>query len=229
MTATAVAKLVEPSTPLERLLSDQAGLADQLARLTAVSARLQTEAMAGDALSADLDRLAAVETSDMRSWAAGGCVGSPPKGKQSERQAIAVKMASVIATAAAAHGAIADVDQQVSAINDQLRTIAAEIEQKIFDQLEHEHSAIIDQYRHHIEEAVRLAAKIHGLANFFGETGRNLIAQRGDQAGGVLYLQRASALTQIKLPSPSVSRAEIEMEAVNWSRRAATLRSGVAS
>jgi hypothetical protein len=187
-------------------------------------ARLNTEADGEAALLAELDKLAETETTDMRVWADGNCQGPAPKGKTAERQAVAVKMAATNATAAAARGAIADTDAQIGQLNDRLRAVAGQVDQAVFDTLETEHGHVIAQYAAACEHGRQLASQIHGLASFYGDTGRTLIG-RGDQAGAV-YLQRASALTHIKLPTQGVSRNEIEAAAHEWSRRAATLRSG---
>jgi hypothetical protein len=226
--ASAVIKLAvptEPTTALTALLADRAGLAAEAKRLAGVLARLQTEAAAGDALNAELDRLAETETNEMKAWAAGGCVGPAPKGKQAERQAIAIKMATTNATAAAARAAIADTDAKIAELNNRFRAISAQIDHAVFDTMETEHSQIIHQYAAACEHGAQLAAKIHGLANYYGETGRRLISQ-GDSDAGAVYLQRGQALTGAKLPSPGVSRHEIEAAASGWSRRAATLRNG---
>jgi len=212
----ATAKLVtppatEPTTVLQRLHAERAEIMDQVKRLMGVSARLNTEAAAGDALNAELDRLAETETTEMKVWAAGGCVGNPPKGKQTERQAIAVKMAATNATAAAARGAIADTNNQIAALNDRQRSLNNEIDQAVFDHVGHEHDGVAAEYRAVCERASRLAAKIAGLAMYYRDAG---------------FLQQASVISATKLPNPGTNRLEIMAAADVWGRRINDLRKG---
>jgi hypothetical protein len=221
-TALATAK---PATALETLHRDRAGLTSELAALSASSARLNETANAEAAVLSEIGAMGSAEIAAMTAWATAGCVGDPPAPDQKQRRALAEKLATAQAAATAAKGAGADIDHQIAQLNDRLRTIGGQIEQAIFDKMETEHGHIIAQYRAVCEQGSKLAAKIHGLASFYGDAGRTLIS-RGDQDAGAVYLQRASALTNIKLPNPGVSRLEIEAGAHEWGRRAATLRSG---
>ena len=161
----------------------------------------------------------------MLKWATEGCHGEAPHSDQQTRIRLAQKLNAAQAAAAAAKSAGADIDQKIAGLNDKLRTIGAQIDQAIFDKMETEHGHVIAEYRANCEHGSKLAAKIHGLASYFGDTGRTIIS-RGDQDAGTTYLQRASALTNIKLPSPGVTRHEIEAAAHDWGRRVATLRAG---
>jgi hypothetical protein len=203
-----------PSSALERLLQDRAEAADSVRSLTVVSARLHSEAAAGAALLDELTALAESETAEMKVWAAGGCQGPAPKDKQTERQAIAVRMVGTSATAAAARGAIGDIDAQISAAAERLVTINDQIEQSIFDQVEREHGDVISEYVGVCERGSQLATQISGLALLFRETGNN---------------QRAAAIFATKLPVVSTTPREVQLAADAWSRRIAELRKGSAS
>jgi hypothetical protein len=223
--ASAAVKLAvptEPTTALERLLSDRAGLTRELAVLNASSARLK-ETASEAAVLAEIGAMGSAEIAAMTAWASGGCVGDAPAPDQKQRRALAEKLATAQTAATAAKGAGADIDHQISELNNRLHAIGAQIEQTVWDTLETDHGHIIAQYRAACEHGSQLAAKIHGLASYYGDAGRTLISH-GDQDAGGKYLQRASALTNIKLPNPGVSRHEIEAAALEWGRRAAALK-----
>jgi hypothetical protein len=212
-------------TPSTELHAERAGLASELAALNASSARLRETANAEAAVLREIGAMGSAEIAAMTAWASGGCVGDQPPPDLKLRRSLAEKLSAAQAAATAAKGAGADIDQKIAALNEQLREVGQQIEQAIFDRLETEHGFIIDQYRANCELGSKLAAQIHGLASFYGDTGRTLIS-RGNQDAGMKYLQLASALTNIKLPNPGVTRHEIEAAAANWGRRAATLRAG---
>jgi hypothetical protein len=214
-----------PATPLERLHSERASLTRELAALTASAAKLRETGAGEAAAQSELDELGRTEIAEMTAWATEGCHGPAPRSNQQKRIVLGQQLNAAQLAAAAARGAGADIDQKISALNDQLRAIGAQIEQAIFDKMETEHSFTIDQYRAICEQGAKLAAQIHGLASYYGDKGRNLISQ-GNQDAGMVYLQHASALTNIKLPSPGVNRIEIEAAAHEWGRRAAILRNG---
>jgi hypothetical protein len=214
-----------PVTSLERLHHDRAAVARQLANLNTAAGKLRDAATAEAAVLREIGDLGSSEIAAMTAWASGGCAGDPPAPDQKQRRALAEKLAAAQAAAAAAKGAGADIDQKIAQLNDRLRIVSDQIEHAIFDTMETEHGHIIAQYRAACEHGSQLAAKIHGLANYYGETGRSLIS-RGDQDAGAKYHQRASALTNIKLPNPGVSRLEIEAAAASWGRRAVDLRNG---
>lgn len=224
-TAKSLTPATEPATPLERLHAERAGLTSELAVLNASSARLQETAASEAAVLREIGAMGSAEIDAMKAWASAGCVGDQPTPDQKQRRALAEKLAAAQAAAAAAKGAGADIDQKIATLNDRLRSIDAQTEQAIFDKMETEHGHIIAQYRANCEHGSKLAAQIHGLASFYGDTGRTLIS-RGNQDAGMKYLQLASGLTSIKLPNPGVSRHEIEAAANEWGRRAAALRAG---
>ena len=226
----ATAKLVtppatEPPTALHQLHADRAGLTRELTALTASATKLR-EAGAGEAAAqSQLDELGRTEIAAMVAWASNGCRGEAPKADQQTRIRLGQQLNAAQLAAAAAKGAGADIDQKIADLNSRLQAIGRQIEEISLDTMETEHGNIIARYRENCEHGAKLAAAIHGLASFFGDTGRNLIS-RGEQQAGTAYLQRASALTNLKLPSPGVTRHEIEAAAHEWGRRAATLRAG---
>jgi hypothetical protein len=224
-TAKSLTPATEPATPLERLHADRAGLARELAALNASSARLNETTNAEAAVLREIGAMGSAEIAAMTAWASGGCVGDQPAPDLKVRRSLGEKLAAAQAAATAAKGAGADIDQKIAQLNERLRSIGAQIEQAIFDKMETEHGHTIAQYRAICEQGSKLAAQIHGLASYYGDTGRTLISQ-GQQDAGTTYLQRASALTNIKLPNPGVTRHEIEAAAANWSSRAAALRVG---
>jgi hypothetical protein len=215
----------EPATALEMALQRRAGLTDEAERLAAVLARLQTEAAAGASLHNELAKLSETETTEMKCWAAGGCEGSPPKGKQAERQAIAVKMAGTSAVAAAALSAIHDVEHQARENRERIAAADQLVESAALDAMQAELADIRSEHMAAIEQARKSSVKIFGLCSFLSNEGRRLI-DRGDHEAGKRYFARAEAMTAIKLPQPSLSHGEIIRAAGDWSRRAATLRSG---
>lgn len=227
-TAKPLIPATEPASPLERLHADRAGLTSEGGRLAGVLTRLQAEAAAGASLDAELAKLAAAETDDMKVWAAGGCVGAAPKGKQTERQAIALKMAGTNAAAAAATAAMHDVNHQINQINDKLRDIGAQIERAALDQMQAELDDIRAEHLAAIERVRKSSAKMFGMCTFLSNEGRRLI-DHGDVEGGKRYFARAEKLNELKLPSSGVTQGEIIQAASNWSTRAAALRSGSAT
>jgi seryl-tRNA synthetase len=198
---------------------------DSVKRLNGVSTRLHAEAAAGASLIEELAKLAETETNEMRAWADGGCQGPAPKDKAAERQAIATKLAGASATAAAARTAIAETDNQTGKLNNQLRTINAQIEKAALDAMQADFRGLNDQHLAATEVIRKLAAKMHGLCSFLSNEGRRRI-DRGEHEAGKAYLARAEALTSIKLASPGVTQGEVMTAANDWSRRAAALRSG---
>jgi hypothetical protein len=215
----------EPATPLERLHHERAGLTDEATRLAGVLTRLKREAAAGSALSDELAKLSAVETDEMKVWAAGGCVGAAPKGKQTERQAIAVKMAGTNAAAAAAMAAMHDVDDQIKRVNTELANISAKIEGAALDAMQAELADIRIDHAAAIEQARKFSVLIFGLCSFLSNEGRRKI-DNGDVEAGKRWLARAEQMSAVKIPLPSLSQLEIIRAAEDWSRRAAILRAG---
>jgi hypothetical protein len=218
----------KPATALEMALQHRAGLAHEAERLAGVLARLQKEAAAGASLHDELAKLSALETDEMKVWASGGCVGSPPKGKHAERQAIAIKMAATSAVAAAAVNAIHDVEHQAKENRDRIAAANQLVEKAALDAMQAELVDIRSEHTAAIEQVRKSSVKILGLCSFLSNEGRRLI-DRGDHDAGRRYLARAEALNAIKLPSPGVTQGEIIAAANDWSNRAADLRNGSSS
>jgi hypothetical protein len=210
---------------LERLISERSRLTQELADFQASAARLRETANAEAAVIQEVGALGRAEIDAMTAWATDGCVGPEPTPDQKQRKALAEKLAAAQAAAAAAKGAGRDIDQKIADVSNHLRTINAQIELAAFDAVEAEHAAVMAQYQANCEKGRKLASRIHGLANFYGDKGRALF-DRGDQDGATAYLRRSSALTGMKLPSPGVSRADVEAAAAEWGRRIDALRRG---
>jgi hypothetical protein len=229
MAATAIkshpALPTEPATPLQGLHADRASLASELAGLQASAAKLRETGAAEAAAVREIGEMGSGEIAAMTAWASSGCIGDAPVPDQKQRRALAEKLSAAQSAAAAAAGAGQDIDHQIADLSGRLATIDRQINQATFDTMEIEHGHIIAQYADVCAHGRKLAAKIHGLASFYGDTGRTLIS-RGDQDTGGAYLTRAQALTSIRLADPGVSRPEIETAAHGWASRAETLRSG---
>jgi hypothetical protein len=217
----------EPASVLAMLHRDRAEAMDSVKRLTGISARLHAEAAAGASLIDELAKLADAETNDMRAWADGGCQGAAPKGKQAERQTIATKLAGSKTTADAARGAVgsinaklAEFDQQLVTINDQIEIAALDVAQVEFTQIRVEHTAVIEQVR-------KSTATLFGMCNFLSMEGRRL-NDSGQTDAGRKYLQRAEAAvaTANKMAKPDISQAEIMAAADLWGRHVADMRKG---
>jgi hypothetical protein len=217
-----------PATASEKLHSDRASLTRELAALTASAAKLRETGAGEAAAQSELDELGRTEIAEMTKWATEGCHGSAPSSNQQKRIVLGQQLNAAQLAAAAAKGAGADLDLRIADLNSRLQAIGRQIEEISLDAMETEHGHIIAQYRANCEHGSKLAAQIHGLASYYGDKGRNLIS-RGEQDAGMAYLQRASALTNLKLPNPGVTRGEIEAAAHEWGRRAAALRSGSSS
>ncbi len=128
------------TTPLERLHATVPALARELDGLNKSSTRLQETAASEAAVLAEIDAMGAAEIAGMTKWATGGCIGDAPRPDQNKRIMLGQKLNAAQAATAAARGAGADINQKISALNDQLRAIGAQIEQAIFDKMETEHS-----------------------------------------------------------------------------------------
>jgi hypothetical protein len=215
----------EPTSPLERLHQARAGLTSELASLNASSARLSETANAEAAVLREIGAMGSAEIVAMTAWASAGCVGDAPAPDQKQRRALAEKLAAAQAAATAAKGAGADIDAKIAELNDRHRIIGGQIEKAALDTMQGEFSNLNDQHLAATEALRRVAAKMLGLCSHLTNEGRRRI-DNGDQEGGKRYLARAEALTAIKLASPGVTQGEIIEAANDWSRRAATLRSG---
>jgi hypothetical protein len=222
-TSTNLASKTEPGTDLQGLLSARAKLTEELSSLQVSAARLRETATAEAAVLQEIGELGRAEIAAMTAWAAKGCTGDPPTPDQKQRRALAEKLSAAQAGAVAAKGAGEGIDQKIAETNERIQVIKAQIDQVVFATAEAEHAAIITRYQENCEQGRKLAAAIHGLANYYGEVGRALIG-RGDQDGGTNYARRSAALTGIKLPTPGVSRLDIESAAAEWSRRIESLR-----
>jgi hypothetical protein len=220
--------VTEPATTLECLHADRAGLAGELAALNASSARLRETANAEAAVLAEIGAMGSAEISAMKEWASGGCVGDQPAPDQTQRRALAEKLAAAQVAATAAKGAGSDIDAQIRQRNERFLTISAQIEKAALDAMQVEFRDLSDQHLAAVEVTRKLVAKLHGLCSFLSNEGRRLI-DRGELDAGRQYLARAEALTGVKLASPGVTQGEIIEAANDWSRRGAALRKGPAS
>jgi hypothetical protein len=178
-------------------------------------------------VAAEITELGRTEIASVTAWATGGCIGHAPRADQNKRIMLGQKLTAAQSAAAAAKGAGADIDRQISALNDQLRTIAAQIEKAALDGMHDEFRALSDQHLAAIEAARKLSAKLLGLCSYLSNEGRRRL-DRGDQEGGKAYLARAEALTSIKLANPGNTQGEIIEAANDWARRAAALNKGSA-
>jgi hypothetical protein len=201
----------QPATPLERLHSEHAGLTRELAALNAASARLNETVASEAAVLREIGTMGSTEIAAMTAWASGGCVGEQPTPDQKQRRALAEKLAAAQAAATAAKGAGADLDLKISDLNDQLRAIAQQIDVAVFDQIEREHSRVIDEYAQVCKRGSELATRISGTALYFKEMGNH---------------GRAVVIFNTKLPAITTNPHEVKGAADEWSRRAATLRTG---
>jgi hypothetical protein len=215
----------KPVTALEQLHADRAEVAGELATLNASSARLSAAANAEAAVVQEIADMATADTAAMTAWATGGCIGEAPRSDQNQRIKLGQKLNTAQASAAAAKGAGHDIAAQIAGLNDQLRSIGAQIEKAALDTLQTDFRDLNGEHFAAVEVIRKLTAKMHGLCSFLSNEGRRRI-DSGDLDGGKQYLARAEALTSIKLASPGVTQGEIIEAANDWSRRAATLRSG---
>jgi hypothetical protein len=217
-----------PATDLERLHADRAGLTGKLVRLKASSARLREAANAEAAVLREIDDLTRADAAAMTAWAAGCCVGDVPVPDQKQRRALAEKLTTAKAAAAAAVGAGHDIDHQISLINQQIAGVSQSIDKAALDIMQAEFGHFREQYAAAMALGGKLAAKIHGLCSFFANEGRRL-TDRGEHEAGKRFLAQAEAMTAIRIAKPDVSHGEIIEAADNWSRRLAALRKGALS
>jgi hypothetical protein len=215
----------EPATALEQLHRDRAGLTSELAVLSASSARLRETANAEAAVLREIGDMGSAEIAAMTAWASAGCIGDPPAPDLKQRRALAEKLATTQSAAAAAKGAGADIDHQIGERNDRLRDIAAQIEKATLDAMQADFHGLNNQHLAATEALRKVSARMLGLCSYLANEGRRR-ADNGDQEAGKRYLARAEALNSIKLANPGVTQGEIIEAANDWSRRAATLRSG---
>jgi hypothetical protein len=224
--AKAVPRPVPPAddTMLQRLRNERAGLAAELSNLQNASAILRQADDTEAAAIAAIAEATRAEVGATTEWALGGCRGPQPVSDQDQRLRLALNLSDARAASLAAQASVADIDHQQQQVSEQLHAIDRQLDQVVLDALQVEHAAIIDEYRVAAEHARGLAARIHGLCGWLGEEGRRLTA--ANNPAGTQYLTRASALTEIKLADPGVTRLEIMTEADVWGRRAIKLRSG---
>jgi len=217
----------EPTTasPLQLALQDRSRVTEEIARLTGVSARLTAEANGEAALLAQLADLGKAETAEMQAWANAGATTAAPAAKSAERQSIATKLAVSRAKADAARSAITDIDAQIAEQNRHLRTTDEMIERAALDAMQADLTDIRAEHLAAIERVRKSSAKLLGLCSYLTNEGRRRI-DSGDVEAGKRYLARAEAMNAIKLPSSGLTQGEIIEAANNWSRRAATLRTG---
>ena len=162
----------------------------------------------------------------MKVWAASGCAGPAPTGKQAERQAIALKMAGTNATAAAAIQAAHDVSHELGQVNDRLRAIDDQIEVAVLDVMHAEFMVIFDQHRIAVEGTRALTAKLTGLTSFLSNHGREQIEVRNNIPAGRRYLARSETLTGKRFTDPGITHSEIFEGVAFWASRSAALRRG---
>jgi hypothetical protein len=201
----------EPTTALETLHRDRAGLASELAALNASAARLRETGAAEAGVLAELAALSDQDTAAMKRWASAGCVGNPPEPDAKQRRALGERLSSAQAAATAAKAAGADIDAQVAGQTEVMVAINDQIEQAIFDQVEREHGDVVSEYVGVCERGSQLATQISGLALLFRETGN---------------AQRAAVIFSTRLPVVSTSPREVQQAADAWGRRIAELRKG---
>ena len=214
-------------TALKGLHHDRAGLTSEFARLTAILTRLRTEAAAGESLINDLAQIGKAEVDAMRAWADGGCKGAAPTGKETERQALARKIAIANATSAAARGAMADIELQIRQSSEKLAKVNQAIGDAAFNVMQADFADVQAQHLIATQSVRHLSAKLLGLSSYLANEGRRLL-DNGDETGRP-FLVRAEALSATKLPNPGVTHPEIIEAANDWSRRAAALRAGSAA
>lgn len=217
----------EPSTALERLLSDRAGLAGELERLSATHARLRAAALTEAAVVQEIGELGKAEIAATVAWATAGGAGEPPAPDTDKRRTLATKLATAQAAAAAATGSLYELDHQIRGLNDRLAGLESAIEGAALDIAEREFNQIRRQYAAAMAEGGKLAARIHGMRTHLSNQGRSLI-ERGTPDAGKKYLARAEAMA-VKLPLPDVSQHEIFAAAEHWARRIVALRKGTPS
>lgn len=212
-------------SPLDRSRADRAGVASELDRLHAVSAKLRGAANAEAAVIRDIGELGTTEISEITAWASAGGVGDAPSPDVKRRRALAEKLAAASAAATAARGAGQGIDDQIREQQSLLSEMDRQFERSVLDAMQAEHRIMLDEYADAVHRLRAVAAKVHGLANYLTETGRAL-TDRGDADNGRHYFARATALNETKLPQIGVTQHEVMAAAAVWSQRANALRSG---
>lgn len=215
----------EPSTALERLLSDRAGLGGELERLSATHARLRAAALTEAAVLQEIGDLGKAEIAATVAWATAGGAGDPPVPDTDKRRTLAAKLATAQAAAVAATGSLPDLDHQIRGLTERLTDLEKAIELAAFDVAEREFRELVKQHAALMAEGGKLAARIHGMRACVSNHGRSLI-DRGDAASGRQYLSRSEAMGSIKLALPSFNQHEQFAAAESWSRRIMALRKG---
>lgn len=218
MAATATKPLTpsatEPATALETLLRERASLAQSLDGLNRSAARLHAAANAEADVVAEIAALGAAEIEAMTKWGRAGCHGDAPKADQQTRVRLAQKLNAAQASAAAAVGAGQDINHDIRRQTEQLALIDDQIQIAAFDQIEREHSRVIDEYAQVCRRGSELATRISGTALYFKEAGNP---------------GRAVVIFNTKLPAITTNPHEVKEAADEWSRRATALRSGSSS
>lgn len=215
----------EPTTALEQLHADRAGLTRELTGLQASSARLRETENAEAAVLREIGEMGSAEIAAMTAWASAGCAGEQPAPDLKQRRALAETLAAAQSAATAAKGAGQGIDHQIGDINRKLAGISQAIEKAALDAMQADFGGLSEQHLAATEALRKLSAKLYGLCSYLANEGRNKI-DRGEHEAGKAYLARAEALNGIKLPNPGVTQGEIIEAANDWSRRAAALRSG---
>ena len=214
----------EPTAKLQGWLSQRASLTSELAVLSASISKLRALAHVEGAVRQEIDDMTRADAVALTAWASGGCVDEQPASDPILRRSLAERLSAAVAAAAASVGSIQDLDHQIRELNEQLFTVSEIIEAVIIDVMLAEFNHFHDLHSAAMAEGSKLAAKIHGLRNYFATTGRTL-KDRGQPDAGKFFA-RAEALSGIKIKQPDVSQSEIISAGEAWARRAAALRKG---
>jgi hypothetical protein len=136
----------EPSTALERLHADRAGLIQRLEQISATHARLRALGLVEAAVRQELDALSKADIQAVTGWAASGGEGEPPSADLAQRRALGAKLASAQAAANAATGSLHDLDHEIRELTAQLADAEKAIERAALDIAEREFSEIRGQH-----------------------------------------------------------------------------------
>jgi hypothetical protein len=219
----------KPLTALEQLYAARAGVAGELAVLSASFARLRETANAEAAVLREIGEMGSADIAAMTAWASAGCIGDPPAPDLTQRRALAERLAAAQAAAAAAKGAGQDIGDQMAQLTEQLASFDSQIDAAALDAMQAEWMEIHRQHRIAVESTRMLTARLAGLGGYFSEQGHHQTDVRGNREAGRRFFVRLEALNAIKLTDPGLTHPEILGGVSFWGNRAAALRSGSAS
>lgn len=219
----------KPTTALERLHGDRAGLTGELATLNAASARLHAAANAEAAVLTEIGAMGSQDIAAMTAWASGGCIGDPPTPDLKQRRALAERLAAAQAAAVTATSAGQDINHQIGLLTERLAAITAQIQTASFDAMQAEWMAIYETHRVAVESTRALTAKLGGLGAYLVEQGRDQTDIRRNPDAGRRYFQRAEVLKSVRLTDPGITHGEVQEAVAFWSERETALRNGSAS